>query len=110
MDERPTLVKPEFTMYGGKYKGKTIDQIREVDESYILWILGQSNDGEKYEKYNANLKNAIQKSYKKRPYVLHFGKFKDRELIDIYRKEYPYYKYLADKNNVFEKIVLMSIC
>lgn len=32
------MTKPEDTITFGKYKGKTFDEISDIDPSYILWL------------------------------------------------------------------------
>lgn len=42
MSEKRNTCLPDFVMPFGKYKGKTLSEISEVDPSYIVWLSDNS--------------------------------------------------------------------
>jgi uncharacterized protein (DUF3820 family) len=105
MEEYPIQVKTAFKLYGGKHKGKTIDELREEDPQYLIWLISQPNNGDQYEKYNKKLTEAIRTSFKEKPWILTFGKYKGKTLKEVVIIDSYYMTWLKKENEVYRKIL-----
>ena len=109
--DKPKAVSNEFKMFWGKYKGETIDYIRNTNENYLFWVISQENSttDPRYADKNRQLISALEKNVKEKPWIITFGKYKGKPLMDVYNEDFKYFKYLSEKNSAWKKLILWSL-
>jgi len=111
VEEKPKAVTKEYTMRWGSFKGKTIEYLRMVNQNYLFWVISQNNDttDPRYGKANRELVEALEKNVKENPWILNFGKYNGKPLMEVYNEDFKYFKYLSEKNPAWKKILLWSM-
>lgn len=84
----------------GKYKGKTIKEIIDIDWQYIEWAVLQSQrlyaDVEAIVKYHDSIIVSLKPSD-----LMPFGKYKGQTLASVYETDVQYLKWLETNNDSF---------
>lgn len=91
------MINENYILKFGKYKSNTIQDIYEKDLSYCQWLLRQPS----IENYSEIKKFLEEKFIDPNECYLSFGKYKNKSISEIKKKDPKYIDYL--KNNEYVK-------